>query len=120
MISLCLSELDHSDGVLSWLGRGCWLLSALSSKPGLILLPGHAVRGSVGSATLDWGSGCILCPGFSRSGQRFLDQTASLARQALLQTMVEVGQVLMIKAHQMKNGRVEIGDVIGIFDGLEA
>ena len=52
--------------------------------------------------------------------QRFLDQLAGVDGGALGATVVEVRQVEMIETEQMQDRRVDVVDVIGFVDCLEA
>ena len=40
--------------------------------------------------------------------------------EPLIEALVEKGQLLVIQSHQVKNCRMQIGNVMRFFDGLEA
>ena len=55
-----------------------------------------------------------------RSGERFADDFATHARQALVEPLVEVGEPGVVEAHQMQDCCVQVGNMPWVLDGLEA
>src|SRR5881396_160014 len=56
----------------------------------------------------------------SRLGQRLLNHApVEHTGQTLIEPLVEIRELRVVEAHQVKNRRVQIADVTGLFDGPE-
>src|SRR5260370_10620095 len=55
-----------------------------------------------------------------RSFEHFLHKAAAKPGQPLVESLIEVGQFLVIQAEQMQDRGVEIGNVARIVNGFEA
>ncbi len=55
-----------------------------------------------------------------RLRQRLLNHFPPHPGDALFQTLVEIREPLVVQAHEVQEGRVQVGDVVALLDGLEA
>ena len=54
-----------------------------------------------------------------RSRNQIMDHVAMNVGETIVTPRIAVGELLVIEAHEVEYGRVNVGDVVAVFDGVE-